>query len=155
MRETTSIEFERIDLAPRHHAAEVRGLVRLDAVVVHDVERIALLAHVEAGERAPRAADGVERPLGAAGEHGGIGEMLGGDLLGLLQRLFRRLLEPQPAEREGLADADLALANIDDLEAAAAEIAGDAVGIVDAGDDAESGQPRLLGAGEELRPGRR
>ena len=57
---------ERVDVAARHHAAEVRRLVRLDAIVVHDVQRIALLAHVQPGERAPGAADGVERPLLAA-----------------------------------------------------------------------------------------
>jgi hypothetical protein len=76
--------------------------------------------------------------------------MIGGDLLRLLERLFRCLLEPEPAEREGLARADLALADVDDFEAAAAEIAGDAVGIVDARDDAESGQARFLGTGEKL-----
>ena len=41
----------------------------VDRVVVHDVERIALLAHVQPGERAPGAADRVERPLLALGEH--------------------------------------------------------------------------------------
>ncbi len=42
------------------HAAEVGRLVGGDRVVVHDVQRIALLAHVQPGQRAPGAADGVE-----------------------------------------------------------------------------------------------
>ena len=54
---------ERVDVAARHHAAEVGRLAGIDRVVVHDVQRIALLPHVQPGQRAPGAADGVERRL--------------------------------------------------------------------------------------------
>ena len=100
LREIDLDRIEPVDVAARDHAAEVRSLVGLHRIVMHDVQRIAGLAHVEPGERPPRAADGVERPLLAGRQHFRIRQCLGDDLLGLLERLLRGLLEAQAAERE-------------------------------------------------------
>jgi hypothetical protein len=63
--------------------------------------------------------------------------MIGRDLFGVLHRLAGGLLEPQTADGEGLAAVDLPLPDLRDFEATAAQVAGDAVGVKDAGDDAE------------------
>ena len=153
LRETTSIESMRIDLAAGDHVAEVGGLSRVDCVVVHDVERIAGLADMQAGERAPGAADGVEGALFADGQHLRSFQRVGGDLLGLLGRAVRGLLQPDAAEREGLAGAGGVAADIDHVDAAAAEVAGDAVRLVEAGDDPLRAQPGFLAAREHRRLG--
>ena len=151
MRETTSIEFERVDLAPGDHAAEVGGLVGVDRIVVHDVQRVAALAHVQAGERAPGAADRIEGPARAAGQHMRFRQRLGGDLLGLLDGAVGGFLEPDAAQREALASPRPVVADVDHLDRTATEVAGYPVGLVEAGDDALRGEPRFLAAGENGR----
>ena len=54
---------------------------------MHDVQRIAGLPHVQPGERAPGAADGVEGAALAALEQARAAKRLLDDLLGLLERL--------------------------------------------------------------------
>ncbi len=149
-------DFDRVqqfDIAPRHHAAEIGGLAGVDRILMGHMERIALLPHVQAGERAPGPADRIKRPLLAAHQDRRSGKRLGDELLGLLDRALRRLFQPQPAQREGLSRADGVVADVDDLEAAAAKVAGDAVGLVNAGNHAERRQPRLLPAGKHLDAG--
>ncbi len=114
------------------------------------MQRIALLAHVQAGKRAPGAADRVEGASLAPRQDRRFAERVGDDLLRLLDRFLRPLLEAQPADRKRLALADRIALDVDHLEATAAEVAGDAVRAVNAGDDAERGEPRLLGAGEHV-----
>ncbi len=62
------------------------------------------------------------------------------DAFGALQRFVRQVLQRQAAQRQGDAAPDAAAIHVDQFERAAAEIADDAVGIMDAGDDAERGQ---------------
>ena len=57
-------------------------------------------------------------------------------------------MQRQAAELQAVADADLASGDIDKLQAAAAEIAGHAVRLPETGDDAERGDARFLGAGQ-------
>ncbi len=52
----------RVDIPAEKHAAKLRCLAGLDFVVMHDMEGVALLAHVEPGQRPPGAADRVEWP---------------------------------------------------------------------------------------------
>ena len=59
------------------------------------------------------------------------------------ERFVRQVLQRQASERQRDAAADAAAMHVDQFERTAAEIADDAVGIVDAGDDAERGQFRL------------
>ena len=57
---------------PVHEAGEIERLFRRHHVAVHDVERIAGLPHVQARQRAPGAADGVEGAALAAFEQAGV-----------------------------------------------------------------------------------
>jgi hypothetical protein len=77
-------------------------------------------------------------------------ERLAHDLLGLLHRLFRKVLQREAAERQRDAVAQLVAVHIDELERAAAEIADDSVGAIDARHHAERGEPRLARAGQNL-----
>ena len=59
------------------------------------------------------------------------------------------LCRRRPPSRRLSPAADLAAVDVDQLEAAAAEVAGHAVGILEAGDDAERREARFLGAGKQ------
>jgi hypothetical protein len=56
--------------------------------------------------------------------------------------------QPEAAKRQGRGIAELAFAHVDQLEAAAAKIADETVGVVNAGDHANGGKLGLLGAGK-------
>ena len=60
------------------------------------------------------------------------------------------VLQREAAERQRHAGPDPVPVDVGQLERAAAEIADDAVGLVEAGDDAERGQFRLALAGEDV-----
>ncbi len=72
------------------------------------------------------------------------------DAFGALQRFLRQVLQRQTSERQRDAAADAVATHVDQFERTAAEIADDAVGIVDAGDDAERGKLRLARAGQDF-----
>ena len=52
------------------HAGQVARLLAADRVVVHHLQRIAGLRHVDARQRAPRAADQIQIAIGALGQPG-------------------------------------------------------------------------------------
>lgn len=117
---------------------------------MHHLERIAALDDVDARKRAPSAADGVEGAAAAGGELRHLVELLAHDAVGALERFVREVLEREAAERQRHAAAHAVLAHIDQLERAAAEIADDAVGMMDAGDHAERRQPCLARARQDF-----
>jgi len=82
---------------------------------------------VDARQRAPGAADRVEGAAPARLQRREAAELRGDDLLRLLQRLLRDVLQREPAERQRLALADVMAADVDQFERAAAEVADDAV----------------------------
>ena len=131
-------------------AREFERFSCLDPVIVHDVERIVGLRHVQASERTPGSADGVEVAVPALVQPIDLGELAIDNLPRLLEIAARRIDQPQAAEGKRRGIAELALAHVDQLEAAAAEIADEAVGVVNAGDDADGSEFRLLGAGQNL-----
>ena len=116
---------------------------------MHDVERIAGLPHVQPGERAPGAADGVERAPAAVLQQLRAAERLLDDLLGLLERFLGNILQRQAAERQRDAGLDAMVVDIGELERAAAEIAHDAVRPMKAGHDPERAQLGLALAGDQ------
>ncbi len=107
------------------------------------------LIHVDAREGAPGAADEIEAAAAIAAQPGYAGDMRVDDVAQplLVIGVFGQAKRP---ERQGGAVADLAEIDGDELDAAAAEIADDAVGLRDAGDDAESRQATLGGAVEDV-----
>ena len=141
---------QQFDRAAADLTAELQRHLGRHGVVVHHPQRIVGLMHVQLGERAPGAADRIERPPGEPAENRRLVEDLGGDALGLADRALGRLLQADAAERIGQPLADRVAVDVDQLERAAAEVAGDAVGIVDAGDDAVGGETGLVGAGQDL-----
>ena len=72
------------------------------------------------------------------------------DLLGLLDRAAGAVLQGEAAERQRGAGLDAGAVDIDQFERAAAEIADDAVGTMETGDDAERGQLGLALAGDDV-----
>lgn len=117
---------------------------------MHHLERIAALDDVDAGERAPGAADGIEGAAAARGELRHLVDRLADDAVGALERFVREILEREPAERQSHAAAHAVPAHVDQFERAAAEIADDAVGMMDARDHAERREPRLARARQDL-----
>ena len=129
---------------------EFKRLVGGDRVAVHHVQRIAGLPHVQPGERTPGAADGIEDAILAGLQHRQVAERLAHELRRLLHRLRRNVGERKSAERARHAGARLRAADIDKLERAAAKVADNAVGAVNAGNDAERGQVGLARAGQHF-----
>ena len=124
-------------------SGETERIVGADAVIVHDAQRIVGLRHVEARERPPRPADGVEVAAPALLQPLDLGELGIDDLSCLFQAAARRVDQAQAAERERRGIAEPAAPHVDQLETAAAEIAGKAVGRMNSRHDAESGKFRL------------
>ena len=133
-----------------HQARKLVGLARRDRVAVSHVQRIAGLPHVQARHGTPGAADHVERALPQRLHDRLARQRLAHDLLGLVEIVPGGVGEREPPEGKRHALPDLAAFDVDQFERAAAEIADDAVGAVNSGDDAERGKPRFLLARKHL-----
>ena len=120
---------QRLGIDPVHQAGKLVGLLGRDDVAVHDVQRIAVLPHVQPGERAPGAADGVEAAALALVQQVRLLERLLDDLFRLLDGFRRDVLQREPAERERHAAFGAMAVDFGEFERAAAEIADDAVGL--------------------------
>ena len=104
------------------------------------MKRIAGLPHVQPRQRAPGAADRIEGAAFAFVQHVEIFKCLLDVLFRLLERLAGDVLQGQSAERQRHAAAHARTVHIDQLQRAAAEIADNAVRLVDAGNNAERGE---------------
>ena len=136
-----------------HHFEEVQFVGGLDAVAVHDVERVAPGGLVQAGERAPGAAHRVEAAPAQGLQLGrGLLQVLADDLESLLDRAAGEILEGEAAERHGHAGADRGAAHVHEFEGAATQIPHHPVGGVEAGDDAERREFGLAPARQEFDP---
>ena len=104
-------------------------------VPVDHPERPVVLRHMHLGQRAPRTADGIERLASRAGKPVDFGQRL---LDRSADRFALRhgLVEAQRAERQGRHLVGLLAADPDELQAAAAQVADDALGPGKAGHDA-------------------
>ncbi len=102
----------------------------------------------EPRQRTPGAADRVEIAAPAGLELRRTGYLVAHDAIGALQRLVRHVLQGKAAERQRHAGADAMTGHIDEFQRAAAEIADEAIGALDAGDDAQRRQMRFLRAGQ-------
>ena len=132
---------------PLREVERVRGRNR---IAVHHLERIAALDDVDARQRAPGAADRIEGAAAAGLELRDAGNLGLDDALGALQRFVRGILQGKAAERQRHAAVHAVFPDIDQFERAAAEVADDAVGIVDARHHAERRQFCLARAGEDF-----
>src|SRR5262249_34673942 len=105
---------------------------------------------MQACQRPPRSADGVEIAVLALLQPIDLGELRIDDLSRALQITTRGIDQPQAPERKRRGVTEPALAHVDQLEAAAAEIADEAVCVVNSGNHADCSELRLLGAREHL-----
>ena len=103
---------------------------------------------MQLGKRPPGAADGVERPALAVGEPWQARKRTVDDVRRALDLVAGGVDEAQSAERQRRRFFEPILHDIDQLQAAAAEIAGNAVGIDEAHHDALRRQPGFLLAGQ-------
>ncbi len=99
---------------------------------------------------APGSADGVKGAAAAGVEVGDPGKVGFHHALGALQRFVRGILQRQASERQRHAAVNAVAANVDQFQRAAAEIADDAVGLVDAGNHAERRQFGLARARQDF-----
>ena len=119
------------------------------------------MLHVQLGESAPCAADGIEGPAAAFHQPIDARDRLIDERQRLVDLVAGLIDEAQAAERQCRGVVEAVVIDVDDLEAAAAEIAGKTVGIEEAHADAVSGelgfllarQDLNLGAGSLLGPG--
>ena len=141
---------ERVGLHPLDQPGEVDGIARRNDVVVHHMQRIAALLHVQPRQRPPRAADGVE----GAPAHGldlrQPVQCLAHQLRGLLHAAARAVLQRQTTERHGRSRTEPVSLDLDHLERPAAEVAHDAVRLPDPGDHPEGRQLGLALARDQL-----
>ena len=135
---------------PAQAPREIQRVGCRQLIAVHHPERIAALDDVDACQRAPGAADRIEGAATAGLELSHVGQIGADNTFGTLQRFVRQVLQRQASERQRDAAADAIAMHVDQFERTAAEIADNAVGIVDAGDDAERGKLRLARPRQDL-----
>ena len=99
-------------------------------------------------KRPPGAADGIEVAAPALLQPVDLGKLGIDDLARLFEAAARGVDQPQAAERKGGGVRQPAASHVDQLQAAAAEVAGKTVGRMDARHHAKGGKLGLLGAGE-------
>ena len=114
------------------------------------VQRIVGLLHVQAGDRPPAAADGVERPPRALAEPRHLRHRLVDQRLRLLDLVAGGIDEPQAADGKRRRLLQAVGGDVDQFEAAAAEIARDAVGLDEAHHDALGDELGFLLARQDL-----
>ncbi len=129
---------------------EVEPFLRVEHVAVHDAQGVVAGGQVQACEGAPGAADRIKGTALKAPERPRPLEGLAGDALRLLDRAAAEGLQGEDADLKGDAGADLAPGDLGQFQAATAEVADDAVGLVEARDDAERGELRLAGTRQQL-----
>ena len=140
-------------LGPADLLAELDRLRRRHGVAVHHAQGIARPLHVQTGNGAPGAADRVEGAAAALVDPGHARDRLVGDVDRLLDPALGGVEQPQAAERQRGGPAQRLAFDPDQLEAAAAEVAGDPVRRAEAHHDAVGSELRLALAGEHLDAG--
>ena len=113
-------------------------------------KRVAAEVHVEPRERAPRSADEIERQPRPLPRPARAIERTRDLALQHARPLVADRADAQYAERERHALADLAATNADEFEAAAAEIADNAIGLRDRRQHAVAGARCFLLAAEQF-----
>jgi hypothetical protein len=103
---------------------------------------------VQPRDRAPGAADRVEIAAPAALQDRGMTKFLADDLLCVGDGFLRQVLQREAAERQRDAGFQPVPAHVGQFQRAAAEVADDAVGFMESGNDSERGQFRLALAGQ-------
>ena len=106
---------------------ESQRIVGVDPVIVHDAQRIIGLRHMQPRQRPPGAADGVEVAAPALLQPVDLGKLGIDDVARLLEAAARGVDQPQATERQRGGIRQPAAPDIDQFQAAAAEIAGKAV----------------------------
>src|SRR5690349_6967644 len=96
---------------------------RRDPVIVHDMEWITGLPHVQTRERAPSAADRVKSAIFAVMQHVEVFENLLDIFFGFLEGLPGNILQRKSAQRQGHTAAYARAMHIDQLERSAAKVA--------------------------------
>ena len=151
-------EGQRVDAPPRHaldgiertpaeaadHPRQILGLAPVDPVLLDDVQRVVVLLHVDASQRPPRPADRVEGAAAQVGQPVDGGEMAIDQRAGLLAVALGGIHQADRTERQGDMAAGGALGEPHQLDAAAAEVAHQPVGLGNAGQHALRREPRLV-----------
>ena len=120
-------------------------------MLVGDRQRMAGQRHFQPRERPPAAADQVEGPARRRAVEAGAGAPPWRPSSRRSLAFRGERVEPEHAERQRGAAPTLAAGNLDQLQAAAAEIADDAVGVGDGGKHALPRPLAFLLAGEDAR----
>ncbi len=103
--------------------------------MMHDVERIACLLHVQTRQVAPRTADRIERLAPARFQKIGLGQRLAGYAHCLSKRTPGHIMEAQAPKRQCDPLPDLFSVHLDQFQAAATEVADYAARRVETGND--------------------
>jgi len=135
---------------PPESLREIQRLRGRNRVAVHHAQGITALDDVDPGQRTPGPADRIEGAATAGLEAGNPGQFVLDDAFGAFERFVRQVLQRQAAERQRDAAANLVAAHVDQFERAAAEIADDTVGLVNARDDAKRRQLGFARAGQDF-----
>ncbi len=106
---------------------------------MHDRKRIVGCVHVQPREVSPRATDCIKDPTLSILQKLSPRELVARNLGGGRQRILRHVLEPKAAERQGNPLAKVVAVDIHQLEAAAPEVACDALGRMKTGNNTKAG----------------
>ena len=141
---------QRVGVHATDKPREFQRFLRLDDIAVHHMQRVPGLRHVQSRKRTPGAADRVEGSALATPQERHFGKRVLDQLLGLLDRTRRTVLQREAAERQRGPGFQAMTMHVDQFERTTAEVADDAVGAVEARYHTKRGQFRLARTGDHV-----
>src|SRR5262249_43795586 len=114
-----------------------------NTIIVHDVKRITGLPHVQPRERAPSAANRIERSVFAVVQHVEVFEGFFDESLRFLERLAGDVLERKATERQCYSAAHARAVHVDKLQRTTTEVTDNTVRLVDSGHNSKCSEVSL------------
>ena len=129
---------QRIGIYPLNQRRKIHGIARGNGVAMHDMERIIALAHMQLGQSAPCAADRIKCAVMEMLQGRGFVKRIAHNFDRRLGGAFGAIVQGKSAKWQRNPLPQLCALDINQFQRSAAKVRHDAIGLVHAGNDAQS-----------------